>query len=65
MNLSITNLSKTYANGVRALHDVSLDIPAGARYGLGWGTRTNCGMRRGTWSWVWGQLADIVARLRP
>jgi ABC-type multidrug transport system ATPase subunit len=29
MNLSITNLSKTYANGVRALHNVSLDIPAG------------------------------------
>ena len=29
MNLSITNLSKTYANGVRALQDVSLDIPAG------------------------------------
>src|SRR5581483_371154 len=29
MNLSISGLSKTYANGVRALHDVSLDIPAG------------------------------------
>jgi ABC-type multidrug transport system ATPase subunit len=29
MNLSIANLSKTYANGVRALRDVSLDIPAG------------------------------------
>ena len=29
MNLSIANLSKTYANGVRALQDVSLDIPAG------------------------------------
>src|SRR5262245_27808171 len=29
MNLSIANLSKTYANGVRALHNVSLDIPAG------------------------------------
>jgi len=29
MNLSISNLSKTYANGVRALQDVSLDIPAG------------------------------------
>jgi ABC-2 type transport system ATP-binding protein len=27
--LSIRNLSKTYANGVRALHDVSLDIPKG------------------------------------
>jgi ABC-2 type transport system ATP-binding protein len=29
MNLSIAHLSKTYANGVRALNDVSLDIPAG------------------------------------
>jgi len=29
MNLSISNLSKTYANGVRALQNVSLDIPAG------------------------------------
>ena len=29
MNLSISNLSKTYGNGVRALQDVSLDIPAG------------------------------------
>ena len=29
MNLSIANLSKTYANGVRALQDVSLDITAG------------------------------------
>src|SRR6188768_3014478 len=29
MNLSIANLSKTYANGVRALNNVSLDIPAG------------------------------------
>jgi ABC-2 type transport system ATP-binding protein len=27
--LSIRQLSKTYANGVRALHDVSLDIPKG------------------------------------
>ncbi len=27
--LSITNLSKTYANGVRALHDVTLDIGNG------------------------------------
>ena len=27
--LTIRNLSKTYANGVRALHDVSLDIPNG------------------------------------
>jgi ABC-type multidrug transport system ATPase subunit len=27
--LSIRNLSKTYANGVRALHDVSLEIPKG------------------------------------
>lgn len=27
--LSIRNLSKTYANGVQALRDVSLDIPAG------------------------------------
>ncbi len=29
MELSITNLSKTYANGVVALDDVSLDIPTG------------------------------------
>lgn len=29
MQLSIRNLDKTYANGVRALNDVSLDIPAG------------------------------------
>jgi ABC-2 type transport system ATP-binding protein len=29
MNLSISSLSKTYSNGVRALNDVSLDIPAG------------------------------------
>lgn len=29
MNLLIKNLSKTYANGVRALNDVSLDIPTG------------------------------------
>ena len=29
MDLSINNLSKTYANGVRALHNVSLQIPAG------------------------------------
>ncbi len=29
MNLSISGLSKTYANGVRALNNVSLDIPAG------------------------------------
>jgi ABC-2 type transport system ATP-binding protein len=29
MNLSIAGLSKTYANGVRALNNVSLDIPAG------------------------------------
>jgi ABC-2 type transport system ATP-binding protein len=29
MNLSISNLSKTYGNGVRALQNVSLDIPAG------------------------------------
>lgn len=27
--LSIRNLSKTYSNGVKALHDVSLEIPAG------------------------------------
>src|SRR5687767_13175758 len=27
--LSITNLSKTYANGVRALHDVTLEIGRG------------------------------------
>ena len=29
MNLTISNLSKTYSNGVRALHNVSLDIPSG------------------------------------
>ncbi len=29
MNLTIQNLSKTYSNGVRALNDVSLDIPTG------------------------------------
>jgi ABC-type multidrug transport system ATPase subunit len=29
MDLRISNLSKTYANGVRALHDLSLTIPAG------------------------------------
>ena len=29
MNLLIKNLSKTYSNGVRALNDVSLDIPTG------------------------------------
>jgi ABC-2 type transport system ATP-binding protein len=29
MNLEIKNLSKTYANGVRALHNVSLSIPTG------------------------------------
>src|SRR5579884_4121877 len=29
MRLSIEHLSKTYANGVRALSDVSLEIPAG------------------------------------
>ncbi|PCJ95014.1 MAG: multidrug ABC transporter ATP-binding protein [Flavobacteriaceae bacterium] len=28
-NLIISNLSKTYANGVQALHDISLDIPTG------------------------------------
>lgn len=33
MQLTIRNLSKTYANGVRALQDVSLDIPTGM-YGL-------------------------------
>ena len=27
--LSIRNLSKTYGNGVRALHEVSLEIPKG------------------------------------
>ena len=31
--LSIKNLSKTYPNGVKALQDVSLDIPKGM-YGL-------------------------------
>ena len=29
MNLTISNLSKTYSNGVRALKNVSLDIPSG------------------------------------
>jgi ABC-2 type transport system ATP-binding protein len=29
LQLSINNLSKTYANGVRALNDVSLEIPTG------------------------------------
>lgn len=29
MNLIIKNLSKTYSNGVKALNDVSLDIPTG------------------------------------
>ena len=29
MNLEIKNLSKTYANGVKALNNVSLDIPTG------------------------------------
>jgi ABC-2 type transport system ATP-binding protein len=29
MQLTIRNLSKTYPNGTRALHDVSLDIPPG------------------------------------
>src|SRR5690242_14161738 len=33
LNLSIRNVSKRYANGVQALHDVSLDIPPGM-YGL-------------------------------
>jgi ABC-2 type transport system ATP-binding protein len=33
MHLTIRNLSKTYANGVKALQDVSLDIPTGM-YGL-------------------------------
>ncbi len=33
MQLSIQNLSKTYANGVKALDNVSLDIPTGM-YGL-------------------------------
>src|SRR5579862_5918988 len=33
MELQIENLSKTYANGVRALDDISLKIPAGM-YGL-------------------------------
>src|SRR5271165_2663553 len=33
MELTIRNLSKTYANGVRALDDVSLEIPRGM-YGL-------------------------------
>jgi len=29
MNLTINNLSKTYSNGVKALHNISLDIPTG------------------------------------
>lgn len=33
MQLSIRNVSKTYPNGVRALHNVTLDIPSGM-YGL-------------------------------
>ena len=33
MHLTIRGVSKTYANGVRALHDVTLDIPSGM-YGL-------------------------------
>ncbi len=33
MHLAIRNVSKTYANGVRALHNVTLDIPSGM-YGL-------------------------------
>ena len=33
MELIIKNLSKTYSNGVKALNDVSLDIPKGM-YGL-------------------------------
>ena len=33
MQLTIRHLNKTYPNGVRALHDVSLDIPTGM-YGL-------------------------------
>ncbi len=33
MHLSIRDVSKTYPNGVRALHNVSLDIPSGM-YGL-------------------------------
>jgi ABC-type multidrug transport system ATPase subunit len=33
MQLTIRNLSKTYSNGVKALNDVSLDIPTGM-YGL-------------------------------
>jgi ABC-2 type transport system ATP-binding protein len=28
-NLTISNLSKTYSNGVRALHNISLEIPTG------------------------------------
>lgn len=33
MQLTIRNLSKTYSNGVKALQDVSIDIPTGM-YGL-------------------------------
>jgi ABC-2 type transport system ATP-binding protein len=33
INLSIRNVSKTYANGVKALHNINLDIPLGM-YGL-------------------------------
>ena len=29
MHLAIRSVSKTYANGVRALHDITLDIPVG------------------------------------
>ena len=29
MNLTINNLSKTYSNGVKALQNISLDIPTG------------------------------------
>jgi ABC-type multidrug transport system ATPase subunit len=33
LSLSIRNVSKTYANGVQALNNISLDIPPGM-YGL-------------------------------
>src|SRR6187399_680001 len=33
MHLAIRSVSKTYANGVRALHDITLNIPLGM-YGL-------------------------------
>ena len=29
MNLSINNLSKTYSNGIKALQNISLEIPTG------------------------------------